>query len=84
MNLPDALLERARERAAAERRSVTSLVEEALRELLDGQRPTPPATLPTDGLASGSFLVDIDDKEALQAIFDDEDLKDMDDLFPRR
>ena len=30
------------------------------------------------------MLVDIDDKEALQALFDQEDLKDMDDLFPRR
>jgi plasmid stability protein len=84
MNLPDALLERARERAAAEHRTVTSLVEEALRSLLDGQRPSAPAVLPTDGHPEGRFLVDIDDKEAMRAIFDEEDLKDMDDLFPRR
>ena len=77
MNLPDALLERARERAAAEQRTVTSLVEEALRALLDGQRPASPPRLPTDGHPEGRFLVDIDDKEALQAIFDEEDLKDI-------
>ena len=84
MNLPDALLERARERAAAEHRTVTSLVEEGLRSLLDGRRPTAPVTLPTDGMAGGRFLVDIDDKELMQAIFDEEDLKDMDDAVPRR
>lgn len=77
MNLPDALLERARERAAAEQRTVTSLVEEALRSLLDGERPAPPVRLPTDGHPEGRFLVDIDDKEALQAIFDEEDLEDI-------
>jgi len=40
--------------------------------------------LPTDGHPEGRFIVDIDDKEAVQAMFDEEDLKDMDDLFPRR
>ena len=84
MNIPDALLERARERAATEHRTVTSLVEEALRSLLDGRRPPTPATLPTDGTAGGHFLVDIDDKEVMQAIFDEEDLKDIDDVIPRR
>ena len=84
MNLPDALLERARERAAAEHRTVTSLVEEGLRSLLDGQRPVVATVLPTDGHPEGRFLVDIDDKEAVQAMFDEENLKDMGDLFPRR
>ena len=84
MNLPDALLERARERAATEHRTVTSLVEEALRTLLDGSRPPTPVTLPTDGTAGGRFLVDIDDKEVMQAIFDEEDLKDIDEVVPRR
>ena len=77
MNLPDALLERARERAAAEHRTVTSLVEEAVRALLDGQRPPAATRLPTDGHPEGRFLVDIDDKAALQAVFDEEDLKDI-------
>lgn len=77
MNLPDALLERVRERAASEHRTVTSLVEEALRLILDGRPHPAPGLLPTDGLPSGRFLVDIDDKDALQAVFDEEDLKDL-------
>lgn len=72
MNLPDALLERARERAAAERRTVTSLVEEALRALLDRQRPAAPARLPTDGNPDGRFLVDLDDKEAVERALEQE------------
>jgi plasmid stability protein len=72
MNLPDALLERARERAAAEHRTVTSLVEEALRALLDGQRPASPPRLPTDGHPEGRFLVDIDDKEAVERALEQE------------
>ena len=72
MNLPDALLELARERAAAERRTVTSLVEEALRALLDGQRPASPAPLPTDGHPEGRVLVDIDDKDAVERALEQE------------
>ena len=52
MNLPDGLLEEAEAFAAATGRTTTSVVEEALRKLLDaeatetGQRRT---TLPVDG-----------------------------------
>ena len=72
MNLPDALLERARERAVAEQRTVTSLVEEALRALLDGERPPPPRRLPTDGHPDGRFLVHLDDKEAVERALEQE------------
>lgn len=71
MNLPDSLMESARRRAAEEGRTVTSLMEEALRELLC--RPTSRAEvepLPTDGMQVGGFLVDIDDKDALWKILD--------------
>jgi hypothetical protein len=71
MNLPDSLLERARRRAEDEGRTVTSLVEEALRDLLS--RPVERATvepLPTDGIPHGRMLVDIDDKDALWAVLD--------------
>ena len=71
MNLPDSLLESARRRAAEEGRTVTSLMEEALRELLS--RPTSRAEvepLPTDGMQVGGFLIDIDDKDALWKVLD--------------
>ena len=71
MNLPDALLASARRRAQHEGRTVTSLVEQALRELL-AQRPpgdlAPP--LPTDGLPDGRFVIDIDDAEAVATVLD--------------
>ena len=72
MNLPDALLEQARSRARAERRSVTSLVEQALRELLT--RPpgvtAPLEPLPTFGTPGGGVLIDLDDKSAVWAALD--------------
>ena len=72
MILPDSLLERARRRAAAERRTVTSLMEEALRDLLDRERDEPgPGTLPTWS-GGGRMLVDIDDRDALWDVLDAE------------
>lgn len=62
MNLPDALLEQARTRAVETGRTVTSLVEEALRNLLT-ENPSgeclPRRTLTTDGLPEGRLLVEI-------------------------
>lgn len=76
MNLPDSLLERARRRAEEEGRTVTSLMEEALRELLSRPRPNLDIDpLPTDGLPHGRMLVDIDDKEALWAVLDADGFK---------
>ena len=71
MNLPDSLLDAARERAKQEGRTVTSLVEEALWDLLAKERASSgPRPLPTDGHPRGRFLVDIDDKDALWEILD--------------
>jgi hypothetical protein len=69
MNLPDALLEAARERAKHEGRTVTSLMEEALRRLLEAQ-PTSvsPPELPT--WKGGRLLIDLNDKDALWEILD--------------
>lgn len=75
MNLPDALMDEVRERAKAEHRTVTSLMIEALHDLL-AKEQTPTAqrySFPTDGYPNGRLLVDIDDKDAVQQIFDEED-----------
>jgi plasmid stability protein len=60
MNLPDGLLEQAKARAAQTGRTVTSLVEEGLRNLLAAS-PVPAVrrTLTTDGLPHGRMLVDL-------------------------
>lgn len=71
MNLPDGLLEQAKARAVERGRTVTSLVEEALRNLLnqsDVDSPQPRRRLTTDGLPQGRLLIDITDAEALWAV----------------
>lgn len=69
MNLPDSLLEAARDRAREEGRSVTSLVEEALRNLLEGRsQATGQRILPT--WSGGRLLIDLDDKDAVWAALD--------------
>jgi plasmid stability protein len=74
MNLPDSLLEAARERAAAEGRTVTSLMEEALRRLLEEQQvPASPPSLPT--WKGGRLFVDLEDKDALWEILDTDEPK---------
>ena len=73
MNLPEALLEQVRAHANATGRTVTSLVEEALRKLLaEHTVPTSPRrrTLSTDGLPEGRLLVDITDPDALRDALD--------------
>ena len=72
MNLPDALLEATKSRARTEQRSVTSLVEQALRELLARPRDAAPALepLPTFGAPGGGALIDLDDQEAVWSALD--------------
>jgi Bacterial antitoxin of type II TA system, VapB len=73
MNLPDALLEQARAHATATGRTVTSLVEEALRKLLaehSVEARTPRVALTTDGMPDGRLLIDVTDREALWAELD--------------
>ncbi len=71
MNLPDALLAAAKQRAARDGRTVTSLVEEALRDLLD-RHPSRMTVepLPTYAAPDSRLLVDIVDREALYAALD--------------
>lgn len=76
MNLSDSLLEAARYRARQEGRTVTSLMEEALWSWLaknDVRHEV--SVLPTDGHPDGHFLVDIDDKDALAAVLDTDELR---------
>jgi len=68
MNLPDGLLEQAKARAIESGRTVTSLVEEALRSLLaenSAGGELPRRALTTDGLPHGRLLIDITDRDAL-------------------
>jgi hypothetical protein len=75
INLPDALAEQAKARAAEEGRTFTSLVAEGLRTVLEApprpREPLPP--LPTWGSPDDRMLVDITDKDALWDLFDEED-----------
>ena len=72
MNLPDSLMERVRQRAEQEGRTVTSLMEEALRDLIDKDRGSQPEVepLPTWTAPGQRMLIDIDDKEALWEVLD--------------
>ncbi|MGH9081841.1 MAG: CopG family transcriptional regulator [Acidimicrobiales bacterium] len=66
INLPDSLGEAAKRRAAEERRTFTSLVEEGLRAVLASSPRSPDRPdLPTYGEPSGRFLVDLSDRVAV-------------------
>lgn len=71
INLPDALAEAAKRRAADENRTFTSVVEEGLRTVLaaTSERPVAPQ-LPAYGDPAGRFLVDPADREALWRALD--------------
>lgn len=71
INLPDGLVEAAKARAAAEGRTFTSLVAEALRAVVD-QTPEDATqrTLPAFGDPEGAPLVDLEDRDALEAALD--------------
>lgn len=71
INLPDSLAEAAKERARAEGRTFTSLVEEGLRSVLARTEQTAHAEpLPAYGDPHGRLLVDIADRDALWAALD--------------
>jgi hypothetical protein len=68
VRLPEELLDRARRRAAAEGRTLTSLIEEGLREIISqrktpGVRVLPPVSMATGGLLPG---VDLKDTAAIE------------------
>jgi len=76
MNLPDALLDAARERAQRDGRTVTSLMEEALWDFLGRSASAEDApALPTDGHPIGRMLIDLDDKDAVWAVLDADGFK---------
>lgn len=73
MNLPDGLFEEVRSRAAATGRTATSIVVEALRMFLDTPPPrTLGERLPAYGSPDGRFLVDLEDRDAVWAVLDED------------
>ncbi len=73
INLPDGLGEAAKQRAAKEGRTFTSLVEEGLRAVLAAQARSGEARrLPEYGDPQGRFRVDIADGPALWEALDEE------------
>ncbi|HEY1454515.1 MAG TPA: ribbon-helix-helix protein, CopG family [Roseiarcus sp.] len=74
VRLPDDLVRRAKRKALAEGRSLTALIEDGLRRVLDDRAPLvrarrvlPPVSSATGGLMPG---VNLDDGAALQEIED--------------
>jgi uncharacterized protein DUF6364 len=74
VRLPEDLIKRAKRKAAAEGRSLTALIEDGLRRVLDerssgkrARRILPPVSAATGGLRPG---IDLDDMVALQEIDD--------------
>jgi plasmid stability protein len=71
INLPDGLAEAAKQRAAEQGRTLTSMIEEGLRRVLaDDATGAEPVSLPAYGDAGGRFLVDLTDRDALWAALD--------------
>lgn len=75
INLPDALAEAAKAKAAAEGRTFTSVVEEGLRAVLAVEPTISPITLPAYGTSGGKVLVDLADREALWAALNADDAR---------
>jgi plasmid stability protein len=73
INLPDALAEAAKARAAAEGRTFTSLVEQGLRAVLADSPDERTEPLPAFGSPDGRVLVDLDDHDAVWDVLDEVD-----------
>lgn len=73
LNLPDALADQAKRRAAEEGRTLTSLVEEGLRLVLEVERPSRRVDLPSHGTGVGRVNVDVLDRDALWGALDTDD-----------
>ena len=70
VRLPDDLVKRAKRKAAAEGRSLTALIEDGLRRVLNDREPKgqPKRVLPPVSKATGGLLpgIDLNDTAALQ------------------
>ena len=64
LNIDDTVMDRLRAEAARSGRTMSELVEMALRQLLQTRRPAP-VTSPLPVFQSGGALVDVADREAL-------------------
>ncbi len=74
LNLPDGLVAQAKARAASSGRTLTSLVEEGLRLVLeqhDTPHPAASEPLPAYGQSSGRILIDLADRDAVWAALDE-------------
>lgn len=77
LNLPDGLVAQAKAQAAASGQTLTSLIEEGLRLVLqkhDVPCPAAPEPLPAYGHPAGRILVDLGDRDAVWRALD-EDLR---------
>lgn len=75
LNLSDGLVAQAKVHAAASGQTLTSLVEEGLRLVLqqhDIPYPVTPEPLPTYGQPTGRILVDLTDRDAVWAALDED------------
>ena len=76
VRLPEDLVRRAKRKAAAEGRSLTSLIEDGLRRVLSERAPNGPASraLPPVSTATGGLMpgIDLNETAALQEIEDRE------------
>lgn len=71
MNLPDALAEAAKSKAARERRTLTGLIEEGLRRVLDDDEPPVERRVPPAyGDPDAEPLIDLTDREQVWAALD--------------
>lgn len=74
VRLPDDLMRRAKRKAAAENRSLTALIEDALRGILDTRATVPRASrvLPPVSKAGGGLVpgIDLNDTAGLQDLED--------------
>jgi plasmid stability protein len=71
INLPDALVEATKARAAAEGRTITSLIEEGLRAVLNRSEPVIAVeALPAYGSPEQDFLIDLTDRDAIWTALD--------------
>ncbi len=74
LNLPDGLVAQAKAHAASSGQTLTSLVEEGLRLVLeqhDIRYPAEPEPLPAYGQPGGRILIDLADRDAVWATFDE-------------